>query len=309
MQTSVHAISGIAKVTIVVVDEYDRPIEGASVGIGFQYDKSWATDVRGARGLTDEKGKFSASNSGNGYIGYGARKDGYYESSYRYQFEESSLAVWKPWNPELKVVLRKIENPVPTYARDTVKSVIEIPVIDREVGFDLIAFDWVAPYGIGLNSDFIFKVNKRMVNNKDFEGTFTLTFPNKFDGILVHQENRSQGSLFKLPRFAPEKGYENLLVLKEWRKPTDYNVKRNFDFVNEDYNYFFRVRSEEKDGKLVKAMYGKISGPIDFTVVFSKTAKIYFTYYLNPDNTRNLEFDSNRNHLSKLPDREQVSEP
>ena len=302
----VLAITAKAKATLVVVGEDGLPIEGADVGITFQYDKSWETGVRGKEGMSDEKGRFSASGSGNGHISYGAEKEGYYKSHYVYDFTEKGIMGWMPWNPDLMVVLRKIENPVPMYARDTVQSMIEIPIVEKEVGFDLVAFDWIAPYGRGSHSDFIFKLERNVVDRKNFDGTLIITFPNKFDGIQSFRENLSRGSVFKLLRFAPESGYENTLILKEWRKPNDYSVKRNLNFVDDDYNYFFRIRSEEKDGQLVKAMFGKILGPIDFTVVFSKTAKIYFKYYLNPDYTRNLEFDPKRNLFGSLPLLEQV---
>jgi hypothetical protein len=304
MQTSVHAISGLAKITIVVVDEFDRPIEGANVGIGFQYDKSWATDVRGARGLTDVNGKFSASNTGNVYIGYGARKDGYYESSNRYQFEESSLAVWKPWNPELKVILRKIENPVPMYARDLRRllKALVIPVADKEVGFDLIEFDWVVPYGRGFVSDFIFYLT--MIDNslEDYEYNLKIKFSNEFDGIIAFDEEVLHGSLLKLPRMAPVDGYK-----KEISSFTSGLKRGAKNSSNNNRHYIFRIRSEQEGEKLKRAMYGKIISDIDvLSVRGSKLPAIFFKYYLNPDYTRNLEFDQKRNLFGNLPERERV---
>ncbi len=37
--------------------------------------------------------------------------------------------------------------------------------------------------------------------------------------------------------------------------------------------------------------------------------EVYFTYSLNPDYTRNLEFDPKRNLFDNLSDLEQVTEP
>jgi hypothetical protein len=112
--------------------------------------------------------------------------------------------------------------------------------------------------------------------------------------------------LFKLPRYAPETGYEKQLVLREWRNQGEATVHRNFDFNAKDLNYIFRVRSKEEDGKVVEAMYGKIIGGLRFDPVFSDTAKIFFKYYFNPDHTRNLEFDPKRNLFDPLPPLEQV---
>lgn len=299
-----YALSDKAKITIIVVDEDGVAVKNAHVGVGFETNtREKETSVRG---VTNVNGRFVASESCNSSIGFRVTKDGYYKSVGHYLFEKKNFYGWEPWNPEIIVVLRKIENPVPMYARDTMQSKIEIPVVGKAVGFDLIAFDWIAPYGKGSHADFEFKLDRRVADRKDFDATLTVTFPNKFDGIHSYREDRSRGSLFKLPRFAPEDGYQNSLVLREWRKPQDYNVNRNFDFIKEDNNYFFRVRSEEKDGQLVRSMHGKILGPIDFTVIFSKTAKIYFKYFLNPDYTRNLEFDPKRNLFGSLPPLEQV---
>jgi len=55
-------------------------------------------------------------------------------------------------------------------------------------------------------------------------------------------------------------------------------------------------------------MYGKIKGKIEFEPRRSKTAKIYLYYYLNPDYTRNLEFDPKRN-LSIVSGDERVEQP
>jgi hypothetical protein len=57
-------------------------------------------------------------------------------------------------------------------------------------------------------------------------------------------------------------------------------------------------------------MYGKIIGPISFGDVSRKdTATVQFKYYLNPDNTINLEFDPEHNLFGQLSPLEQVNEP
>ena len=73
-----------------------------------------------------------------------------------------------------------------------------------------------------------------------------------------------------------------------------------------DNNYIFRIRSEEEDGKLVKALYGKIHGDIRFDPREGKAGAISFKYYLNPDYTRNLEFDPKRNLFKNLKSFERV---
>jgi len=282
-----------AKVTLIVTDENNRPVSNANVHLGFRvYTKGgWASETNEASGLTDSKGYFTASSFTDDFVAFTITKDSYYESGGDYKFKESNLGRWEPWNPEIKVVMRKIENPVPMYVRDTssMHPVLEIPVNGKAVGFDLMESDWVSPYGKGKHSDMFFRLDRKFVSRDDFEGTLTITFPNKNDGIQLIKYDRKRGSNFKLPRIAPEDGYQSKLVNTFSNRPGE-PYKRS---AEEDNNYFFRVRSEERDGKLIRAMYGKIHGDFRFDMRGSKTASILFKYFLNPDFTRNLESGKN----------------
>lgn len=312
--TTSNAIS-LASTTLVVVDEDGTPIEGANVYVLRDGPGGVATNGSASKGLTDSMGKHSFTMINyNGYLAYGAAKDGYYNSDYEYQFKNISFLHWQPWNAELKISLRRIKNPVPMYTR---YSRIEIPELNKPIGFDLIKYDWVSPYGKGLHPDFIFTFDRnRAVNWKDFDGTLTLTFPNKHDGIQIWREkrDREKGSVFRLPYFAPLDGYEKKLVLREFRQPGDNTITRNFNFSSDDVNYLFRIRSEEANGQLIKAMYGKIRGCLKFQFVYmggttSNTTGLYFTYYLNPDFSHNLEFDPKRNLFEKLDAEDRIIYP
>jgi hypothetical protein len=303
------AFLGATKFTVAVVGENGLPVEGATVGVGFEKNTSQGVKTSGQQGITGRDGRFAASGQSDGHITYGADKQGYYNSHYVYDFTKQGVFGWEPWNPEFTVLLRKIENPVPMYARNTKRSKLEIPVANQNVGFDLVEYDWVMPYGAGTNADFIFNLQRLPnVSRKNYDATLTITFSNKGDGIQFIRENLRHGSQYKLPRFAPETGYESKLVLHE-EYTQEGPVKQNFDFRAEDLNYIFRIRTTEKNGKIERSMYGKTRGNISFTAMESKTAKIYFIYYLNPDYTRNLEFDPKRNLFGSLPPLEQVKEP
>ena len=119
------------------------------------------------------------------------------------------------------------------------------------------------------------------------------------------------GSRLKLPRIAPYLNFKDTLTLHEWRIRGESTIHKNFDFYARDLNYIFRVRSirEDKEDEKIRSVYGKIIGGIKFDAVFSKTGTIRFLYYLNPDYTRNLEFDPKRNMFDNLSDLEQVTEP
>lgn len=303
LQIDTYALYKKAKVTLIVVDEEGKPLEGVDAGVGFEKNTGWSTDTKAQRGLTDTEGRFIASGNCNGHIGYGGRKEGYYRSHYEYDFKELGSFGWEPWNPELRVVMRKIENPVPMYARNTkiAKKGIAIPEIGKEVGFDLIAYDWVVPYGSGQVSDLIFFLERRFSKMNNYGAELTISFSSKYDGIIKINDNLNIGSQLKLPRYAPEEGYNSRIKLRTSQNPSGDWV-RGYRATD---NYIFRIRSVIEDGKLIKAIYGKILGPIHFEPRIDPT-EVYFKYYLNPDYTRNLEFDPDRNLFGPLPPLEQV---
>lgn len=294
----------IAKVSVKVVDENGRPIEGAKIELCF-YGGCLTKDA--TKGTTDSNGLFSAvGSSRDGVTGGGVEKVGYYNSVFGHDFFMRSSGMWQPWNKQIMVVLRPVVNPVSMYVRN---RWFEIPVVGKEVGFDLSKFDWVPPYGSGEYSDFFFKVERNDRTADDFDATLTLTFPNKYDGVLVVKGDRggdfSAGSRFRLPRQAPEDGYQKKLV-----KSISQGTKGWYYDKSEDNNYIFRVRSEvDKEGRLKRAMYGKIWGDISFDPRGSGTASIHILYFLNPDYTRNLEFDPKRNLFTNLPEGEGVGLP
>lgn len=101
--------------------------------------------------------------------------------------------------------------------------------------------------------------------------------------------------MFKWQREASETGYQPILTTHFARKPGSGFEKS----ASEEQNYFFRVRTVERDGRIVSALYGKIKGGLPLAPSNSKTCKIKLTYYLNPTSLdRNLEWDTQRNLLA-----------
>lgn len=286
------------KITVRVLDEMGDLLAGMPTRVTFEipHPRKRGIGFKKAKGFTDGRGRFSAQSNTLDSLSYSAEKIGYYKSWGEFNFAKSKSGKWQPWNPTVELVMRKIENPVPMYAR---KIGIDIPIVGKEVGFDLMAADWIEPYGKGRYPDFVFKIESMVKGWLEFEGTLTLTFSNKLDGIKLVKEDRYYGSEFKLPRFAPAEGYK-----MKWVKHNKSLPKQPYE---EDYakdnNYIFRARSEVGDGNLIRAVFGKIQGDIRFD---PRSARIHFTYYLNPDYTRNLEYDPKRNLFINLRDAERV---
>jgi hypothetical protein len=268
-----------AMVTLHVTDEEGNPLSNVTAGASFYDvdDSTGDTKINWAHNLTDSNGKITVSGKTQSMYCYGAKQGGYYETTnLRYYSERKENGKWLPWNPTLEVVLKKIVKPVPMYARVVD---IEVPVKDKPVGYDLMVGDWVAPYGKGSTSDFLFSRDSKTNSN-----TLRILFSNSGDGIqLVEAPLARQGSLLRSPRTAPENGYQS-----EWTQ-TDNNPDRV---------YVFRVRSVMNGKNEIKeAMYGKIYG--DF---------LHFAYYLNPDKTRNLEFDRSKNLVTDQKGFERIQE-
>jgi 5-hydroxyisourate hydrolase-like protein (transthyretin family) len=286
-----------ADVTVHVSDqESGEPIASAEVDIGFTVgDGHGATAPLSRSGKTDQNGNFNQSERTLPDITASAVKVGYYRSGIHFDLNLASPQAYDPSHVTLPMGLKHIGNPIAMYARHRPK--LSLPLVNTPVGYDLIAADWVTPYGKGTTSDMLFIVNRQPTSPTS---ELMITFSNEGDGIQAVMANPSEGSALRLPRNAPESGYQALLNLD--LSAANQTVARN-------RNYFFRVRTVKRNGKIVGAMYGKIHGEIDFDVINSKTAVVLFTYYLNPDGARNVEFDPNKNLFTDLPVIERVRDP
>ena len=219
----------------------------------------------------------------------------------------------QPWTPVVDLQIKRVLNPIPMYAMKLQMGDSRIPAFGESLCFDLEKGDWLPPHGNGQTADFIFRLDCEYGERLDsgilaFDATLTIGFSNEDDGILEFPDPQPQGegSVFRLPRFAPESGYVNQWSLRQFAK------KEGMSFLkgDENLNYFFRVRTKKDEkGKIISANYGKIRGAINFGVA-SRNPTIQLCYYLNPTpNDRNMEFDPKRNLFTDLPAGERVHEP
>ncbi|MGH7991176.1 MAG: hypothetical protein ACREDS_13425, partial [Limisphaerales bacterium] len=136
-------------------------------------------------------------------LAFHAEKSGYYPSWRQYEmgFHYNPAK----WNPVIDVVLEKVSNPTPMYAR---RAQIEVPVLDKPVGFDLVEYDWVAPYGKGKQGDIVFEAHRRWAGRRDFDVILRATFSNSGDGLIAVPTSSSPGSTGpRMPVTAPLDGY------------------------------------------------------------------------------------------------------
>jgi hypothetical protein len=287
--------------TLDVIDDTGQPVAGAKAWVSYftgsaPYDMSKSAKVEG---VTDTNGIFVASHTDVSFeLGIHVEKSGYYTAFTRVEFNPTERLSPKR-TQTLTLRLRKIEHPIPMYAKQVETKVREE---NEPVGFDLTAGDWVAPYGTGHNADLLLTVHRKILGPRTFNADLTLTFPNKGDGIAAILSDLPSESDFKTPRTAAVTGYESE---RKWR----YSNIENPHFVS---GYFIRVRTVlDENGNVKSALYGKVRGDFRFyTGTRAPKAGLGFDYYLNPTpNDRNLEFDPANNLLKNLTALEAVREP
>jgi hypothetical protein len=247
----------------------------------------------------------------------------------------------------LPLVMRKIKQPVPLYAK---KLSAIVPTYDKPVGFDFEAGDWVAPHGKGKSTDMLLDFNRKLVGYADGE---------EYEDFLAriekrHRENPHvkksyfdslEKSFGKLDRsdyqqainlkagkwdgklsvtFAnPQEGIADAkkdychyseLTLPHEAYPEGYSKDLHIKTDNHtpkntppDPAYFVRTR-------VVLDEKGEITSAnyakITSPIHFDPRGRIEFTYVFNPTpNDRNLEFDTSKNKFADLKFEERVVKP
>ncbi len=219
---------------------------------------------------------------------------------------------WQPWDATYATVLRKIEKPIPMYARI---ANVKVPAQGTPCGFDLKEADWVAPWGKGLVPDFLFTVRSSYANYRQFDASMKLALSNSLDGIQPANLPKEFGyGEFIWHRLSPEGGYvssyeqENGMPRKHYEIPTAPEV-HDLDDVKKQ-KFYFRVRTVEKNGKIVSALYGKLSAGFEMRIPNEQEVRIVLNYYLNPTALdRNMEFDLKQNLFTNLTLVEQPRRP
>lgn len=312
LATLCHAEIGDFQITFRAVDESGKPMRGVKLGASFIQSKSFAPitandlSKKQIDDVTDTNGQavISGSSVYDRHIDYGADKvQGYYRSGGgTYTFEKIENGKWQPWNPTIQFVLKPIGVRVPMYAKK--EWSLAIPEDNKPIGYDLELGDWVAPYGKGITPDFIFTLERKATNiTQAFDATLALTFHDDGDGIQSVMSD-SGGSSLRIPRTAPEDGYETKLTKRIYRETDATPIVTD---TQTNQNYFFRVRTKKDDnGNIVSALYGKICDDIEFW----PNGKMRFQYYLNSKlNSRATEFDPKQNLFKNLPPLEHPSVP
>jgi len=306
-----------ASVKFQVFDDGGSPVTDVEVEGGF-LDLT-QSGVRSAfRGSTDSDGIFVAR--GETVVGVYARFSckGFYPTTVRESVEYKRRADGKGyeriprWDREISVLLKRIRNPIPMYAREvgsfTFNHFERVGVynLGRTSSYDFVRGSFLPPYGTGQVADVEFRWTMNIYSKDedglavDYDTLSEIWMTNVVDGICRgvpdgEDIGGGKGSYYISTYEAPLDGYTNVITL--YRKVRGSKAESNDD---RHYLYYFRIRTQTNElGQVTNAFYGKIYGRLNGN----------FTYYLNPTpNDRNIEFDLNRN-LFNPSDHERVGRP
>lgn len=280
----------VKPVRFTVVDVDGNPVEGARIEAS-RYGPGNAEGITGKDGLV-----VLELNRGRSLTIY-VSKDGYYKTGgelFRgglYKGPERTL-IPREVADEFTVVLKDVRNPVFMHHK-RFRGIA--PQADGPVGFDFRVGDWVGPHGKGVTSDLYFHFHDIHVDQNEFAGTMTVSFPNEGDGIQSFEAARpfsmEYGSDLAPPHDAPVDGYQTRLSYskahREGEPYQSYEVKGR--------NYVFRTRTVlDATGRILQACYGWIQGEIDFDPRDPDGPQLVFTYFFNPDpdpDARSLEYN------------------
>jgi hypothetical protein len=269
----------LVKVVLTVRDEAGQPIAGAEA---CAYDTLGG--FGGRIGVTDSDGVFVCRYPS--YFGapqVWASKEGFYENGHKgYSTTGSKFFRREPWPVIADVVLVKRGVPVPLIVR---RKPFRFPEFGKPFGLDLVAGDWVAPHGRGTNADLVVQLS--VLPQEPIQWRLTVTFP-RDDGLVLRSVPLNGRSEICLPGLAPSEGYQ-----PEWAWQCEpKTVPRLTDRWREEH-YYLRIRSGTH-----RPLHGKIYDGITFLVFEDNGATVgdvRLTYYLNPDGTRNTEWDKSTN--------------
>lgn len=294
----------LRKVKVSVAGDDGNPIKDAKVTIGFLGSLPHQTEKK--IGLTTQNGVFEASGTAMLRMGVLVEKDGYYlTQSERLSREE---------NHDLHCKIRKMENPIPLFAR---KFSGRIPNLKQPHGFDFKKGDWVAPHGKGEIADIFFTVHVVEQEKGGLIGRLGVTFSSSSEGVCKVDANSGylSGSDLKMPNKAPLGGY--VPKMEREIKGGQYETQER------NIGWFVRSRFVSMPDGEAQHNYAKLTRDVNVFVGGGRFlpedqrreqpqeyAVITFVYCFNPEpNDRNLEFDSTRNLLEGLDAADRVLAP
>ncbi|TDU71175.1 hypothetical protein EI77_02297 [Prosthecobacter fusiformis] len=309
------------KITLEVADDVGIPVDVATIETDlfdrWQPGEGFGKDLyKKLQAITADSGlAVLEAESSRCALVLRAKKSGYYWAGAEFKSINTSKGQWQPWNPTIKMELKRVLNPIPLIAKKVIRNYadyVQLPGTGIDVGFDLERGDWVTPHGAGTTADILFRMEGKTEDAFALYDTrLHITFSHPQDGLVLHETKPVKGSGLRLPYLAPEAGYASEWLQRKARVPGATTgvlagIPQVIDEAKPTENYFLRLRTKvDGDGKVISAHYAKVQGGF----LWYPSGLVKFQYCFNPTaNDRNLEFDTTRNLLRVLPGQE-VKDP
>ena len=174
------------RVDFKVADDEGRPVRGARVNVFF--DMADRSKGRRVIAQTDTSGVCVVEGTTKGVLEIEVSREGYYRSTDLISFidmgheHEVDNGKWQPWGMVRQITLLPVKNPAARIAATPDWKWTK--EINKWIGFDLVKYDFVKPFGVGENSDMevMFEWDGAW-RQKDYKGmSLRLRFPQKFAG-------------------------------------------------------------------------------------------------------------------------------
>ena len=283
-----------ARVEFHIVDDMGLPVANARVNVFFDMiDRSKGKRVIGC---TDTNGVFIAEAKTGGVLEIEVTGDGYYKTTDKMCFIEMENehdvqeGKWQPWGMRKNIVLLPIKNPSAFVAPCSWRRAKKL---NEWIGFDLMKYDFVHPYGTGSVSDMevMFEWDGAWQRKKYNGIALKFRFCEKYSG--GYYCNKIRGSaLDGIYNANPGSEYKQKFRYSEQvvsRNEKGFPLKYDRDLF--DASKVLVVRSRCKlndDGSLKSAHYFQLNY-IDFSAD-EKGAALRFLSIFNPiPNDTNLE--------------------
>lgn len=175
-----------ARVIFRVLNDVGSPVVGAKVNVHF--DMADIGEGRRVIGITDANGICVVEGKTVGVLKIRVSCEGYYRTSDELCLitmgheHEVKYGKWQPWEMVRQITLLPVKKPVAQIAG--IPDWKWTKELNKWVGFDLMKYDFVEPYGTGKESDMevMFEWNGAW-RQKDYNGmSLRLRFPQKFSG-------------------------------------------------------------------------------------------------------------------------------
>lgn len=259
--------AALARIRYKVVDQDGRPVTNVTVHLAW-HDSAFQPPAN-IYTLTDSNGCFVAERSCGYFLYAGISKLGYYNTSDRVSFANTTASPkiadgkWQPYDALKVVHLKRIGNVGKLKVFPWTANNKKIPQLDKWLPFDLEYCDWCSPYGSGEHEDMVLRFHSIVKHPvREYDVSMEVAFTNSPYAGVYRLEKETWSAFETQGNANPDSSFVDLLHFVKSRVPGTNAVQA---ILNEDSYLVFRTRVKtDAKGNFVSAHYGVIQGPWNF---------------------------------------------